>query len=341
MVVIVMKENYAYIDYLKLFFCFCVVGIHSEIFYNFDNIIDYTVFHAIFRCAVPFFFIVTGFFFGIKIYKANSLKEKNQIINKYLKRLIIPYLFWLIIGSIKVYLMLDGSVIIRLVKLLRLAILNPWTALWYIWVVILFLVIYKILLNITKDKINIRKLITISYALYIFALLCNNYYFLIENTYIQDLIDLYMKVFITPRNIIFLNIFMLTGMYFAKYKNVIKNIKINRIVIVSTLSFVVLILETLLLKDKSFVDDSSLYISFLVFIPSLFILMLKFKSNKDTTLIRNLSTGIYFMHCITLTLLRFVIFNNYLLFISAIIIDIVILLLLYKINNKYINYLIK
>ncbi|MBR1416419.1 MAG: acyltransferase [Bacilli bacterium] len=337
-----MKENYAYIDYLKLFLCFCVVGIHAEIFYNFDNIIDYTIFHAIFRIAVPFFFLCSGFFLGLKLYKTNDIKEKNNIINKYLKRLLVPYIFWMIIGSFKVFSLLEGSFIIKIFKLVRVAIFNPWTALWYVWAIIVFLLIYKVLLNVFKDKLNLNKLIIVSIFLYLFALLCNNYYFVVINTPLKSIIDLYMKIFITPRNALFVApIFILMGFKIAKDGYLFKRISKKKSLIATLILFILLIVETILIKDLNFNDDRSLYILFILFIPSLFILFTKFKSQKDTKVIRNLSTGIYFMHCSSLNILRYFIYNNYLLYFINIALDILVLLILYKINNKYINKLIK
>lgn len=334
-----MKENYAYIDYLKLFFCICVIGIHAQIFYNFDNTFDYVLFHSVFRSAVPFFFVASTFFLALKL-KDKNLKDKNKIINRYLIRLTIPYIFWMIVSSFKVISMLEGSILVRLIKLIRVALFNPWSALWYIWALIIFLIIYKILINIFKDKFNINVLLIISLVLYLVALLCNNYYFLIENTFMNKIINTYMNIFITPRNGILISIFMVLGLKLGDIKDKI-NISKNKLIISSIILFIILIIETLLIRYKSFLDDRSLYITFIIFIPVLFMLFIKFKSNRNTTLIRNLSTGLYFMHCPTLMLLKLFLVNEYALFFSAIVIDTIILLVLYKINNKYINYVIK
>lgn len=333
-----MKENYAYIDYLKFFFCICVIGIHAQIFYNFNNTFDYVVFHSVFRSAVPFFFVASTFFLGLKL-KNKSLDDKNIIINKYLIRLIIPYIFWMVVSSIKVISMLDGGLLVKIIKLIRVALFNPWSALWYIWALIVFLIIYKVLINIFKDKFNINVLLVISLVLYLIALLCNNYYFLIENTFMNKIINTYMNIFITPRNGILISIFMVLGLKLSDIKDKFNNK--NKLIISSIILFIILVIETLLIRNNSFLDDRSLYITFIIFIPILFILFTKFKSNKNTTLIRNLSTGLYFMHCPTLMLLKLFLVNEYALFISAIVIDTIILLVLYKINNKYINYVIK
>ena len=333
-----MKENYDYIYYLKFFFCICVIGIHAQIFYNFNNTFDYVVFHSVFRSAVPFFFVASTFFLGLKL-KNKSLDDKNIIINKYLIRLIIPYIFWMVVSSIKVISMLDGGLLVKIIKLIRVALFNPWSALWYIWALIVFLIIYKVLINIFKDKFNINVLLVISLVLYLIALLCNNYYFLIENTFMNKIINTYMNIFITPRNGILISIFMVLGLKLSDIKDKFNNK--NKLIISSIILFIILVIETLLIRNNSFLDDRSLYITFIIFIPILFILFTKFKSNKNTTLIRNLSTGLYFMHCPTLMLLKLFLVNEYALFISAIVIDTIILLVLYKINNKYINYVIK
>ena len=333
-----MKENYAYIDYLKLFFCICVIGIHAQIFYNFDNTFDYVLFHSVFRSAVPFFFVASTFFLGLKL-KNKDLKDKNKIINKYLIRLIIPYIFWMVVSSFKVISMLEGSILTKIIKLIRVALFNPWSALWYIWALIVFLIIYKILINVFKDKFNINVLLIISLVLYLIALLCNNYYFLIENTFMNKIINTYMNIFITPRNGVLISIFMVLGLKLSDIKDMFNNK--NKLIISSIILFIILVIETLLIRNNSFLDDRSLYITFIAFIPVLFILFTKFKSNKNTTLIRNLSTGLYFMHCPTLMLLKLFLVNEYILFISVIAIDTIILLVLYKINNKYINYVIK
>ena len=336
-----MKKNYICIDYLKLFFCFCVVAIHSEIFFNFDNNFDFLIYHGLFRQAVPFFFVATGFFLGIKLFKLNDLNEKNKVINKYIKRLLVPYIFWLLVSSYGVFIKFDGSLIIRILKFFRMVLLSPWSALWYIWATIIFLLIYKLLINVTKDKLNHKVLLIISLVLYVFALLCNNYYFVIENTFIGKIVDLYLKVFVTARNGVFVSLFLVIGLLFAKYQNKINNISRKKIGILTFISLVLLFIEVYLTKNCNFMDDRSLYISFIFYIPLLFMLASSYTSNKDSSMCRNLSTGIYFTHCVTIHYLKFILTNNYIIYIATIAIDIVILLILYKINNKYINKVIK
>lgn len=82
---------YFLIDVLKLFFCICIIGIHTEIFSNINADLNWYVVHCVFRIAVPFFFAVAGFFYGSKIMKN---KDKIfEITKSYLTRLFIPFLF--------------------------------------------------------------------------------------------------------------------------------------------------------------------------------------------------------------------------------------------------------
>lgn len=71
-----MKESYKYVDALKLFFAVGVVIQHSVIPYIPNG--NYMFFDVcIIRLSIPFFFVSSGFFFGVKIY--NSGKSVKSI----------------------------------------------------------------------------------------------------------------------------------------------------------------------------------------------------------------------------------------------------------------------
>lgn len=56
------KVEYDIVDYFKFFFAICIVGIHANIF------ADSLVYPLVFRIAVPYFFVSSGFFFGKKLW---------------------------------------------------------------------------------------------------------------------------------------------------------------------------------------------------------------------------------------------------------------------------------
>ena len=60
------KKNYNFIDILKFLFMLCVIAIHCHIELIFGRA-GWYILHCIFRLAVPFFFIASGFFFAAKL----------------------------------------------------------------------------------------------------------------------------------------------------------------------------------------------------------------------------------------------------------------------------------
>ena len=86
---------------------------------------------------------------------------------------------------------------------------------------------------------------------------------------------------------------------------------------------------------------------FLIVIPSLTLLLLQFNTKFKTNKLRNYSTGIFFMHsfiCYLLNMiLKFININisSKLFFVIVLFIVLITLTILYKVNNKYINKVIK
>ena len=70
------KENHT-IDFLKLFFALCIVGIHTDLVKIFPS--EHTqwyVMQVVFRMGVPFFFVVSGYFLGRKLWNCTDRKEQ-------------------------------------------------------------------------------------------------------------------------------------------------------------------------------------------------------------------------------------------------------------------------
>ena len=329
-------KNYTLIDYAKLFFAVCIVVIHTDVFLS-TRLSSWMILHGISRLAVPFFFITSGFFFGKKLLKSKNIK---QDLVKYCKRLFVPFCFWLILDYYHLYSIVNGTGNLFL-KTIQYLIFCPSGARSYVLALLVSVPIVTFFYK--KDKLKLLWFISI--FLYFFALLCNSYYFLIDSTPFKIVIDKYMEIAITGRNGIFFALFFVTsGVIISKYENKI-NFKINNILL--PIFYLIFIVEILLIKGSSYLDDHSLFISFLFLIPSLLIFTLQFISKKDTTKIRNYSTGIYFSHrfiliCLTLILLLFnITLSNIIIFFIVIVIDVLLLTVLYKIDNRWINKVIK
>ena len=82
------RENGKKIDVLKLALAILVVGIHT-------TKVGF-VLRPIFRISVPTFFIISAYLFFCKQTTLTSLVERKQALMKYVKRILILYLFWFV-----------------------------------------------------------------------------------------------------------------------------------------------------------------------------------------------------------------------------------------------------
>ena len=159
------KANYVWIDIIKLICAIFIVGIHTVLLNNQENTIQWYVMHILFRFAVPFFFISSGFLFGKK-YVTNPEALKENSINQ-IKRLLIPFIFWMLVSLPYEIMTIRGrNAFIILIKIIKDAIFYPWGALWFLLAVIESIIIEYFFLK--KNKLNLAVLLSI--FLYIFGL---------------------------------------------------------------------------------------------------------------------------------------------------------------------------
>lgn len=328
-------KNYYYIDILKLFFSICVVAIHTKLFLDVNETIYWYSLHCIWRLAVPFFFITSGYFFSQKIHRS---QKKQEMVKQTIKRLSIMLLFWLLvslplqINSLLSQQLTPSQIVIFL---LRGVLFYPWGALWYVHALLIaFLLIYPFL----KQNKFICPLI-IGFCLYLFAILSNTYYFLIQGTWFQNVVDNYLQFFISSRNGLFLGFFYVAIGNFLTKKN---EPSLSKTRLLLLLGMLVLILEAILIRNKVYVDDHSLFFSLPILASTLFISAKSKNCNKNSKKIRNLSIGIYVLHRPVLGYLSwfFTISSSIKCFLLVLTISIFLSYFLQKLDNKYINKII-
>lgn len=192
------KNKYEMIDILKFIFAIFVVGIHTHIMSNPENTYQWYILHIFFRMAVPFFFISSGFLFGKKYIKnKENLKEISKM---QIKRLLIPFIFWMLVSLPYVIITTTGNNIFEIIlKILKDVIFYPWDALWFILALIVAIGLEYFFLK--KKKIKLA--LSIGIILYCICLLGNSYYFLLEGTPLQNIMDGYIQIFETTRNGLF------------------------------------------------------------------------------------------------------------------------------------------
>lgn len=272
----------------------------------------------------------------------NNLKE---ICLKQIKRLFIPFAFWMLISLPYKIVTTNGDNSLRiLIEIIKNVIFYPWGALWFVLAVIVAIVMEYIFLKNGKLKYAI----ILSIFLLGIALLGNSYYFLLEGTPLKNLMDLYIKIAISTRNGIFVGFPIFTvGVYMAQKEKFISKMRISKLYILMLLTLFIQICEVTFIRDKNYIDDHSLFFSTIFVVSTLLALCIKYKDLKvkklNTKLLRNLSTGIYFMHS---PIIRYGWLLNsnigqWEMFFATIIISISLCLVLYKIDNKNVNCFIK
>ena len=179
-------------------------------------------------------------------------------------------------------------------KVLQSIFFYPWGALWYIQAVIISILLLLPFIKCKKEE----WVLPIGLVLYSFCLIANRYYFLIQNTFIQKIVDSYLHIFVSARNGIFVGfLFVGIGLLLRKYFHNILKIK-KYIIPMLLFALVLYIGEIYLVKDYSGVDDNAFYIIHVIYIPILFAFSAVhgYKISIDTKLFRKMSTSIYLLH---------------------------------------------
>lgn len=84
------------IDVMKTFFAICVVAIHTHPYSNYNST-PYSITRfcdILLLCAVPFFFITTGYFMGKKLQSPLSDEKNKKVLEYCLKKYLKLYLIW-------------------------------------------------------------------------------------------------------------------------------------------------------------------------------------------------------------------------------------------------------
>ena len=295
-----LTDTYKCVDVMKLIFCMCVIGIHTNVLKMLPDIPAYFILKGVLRLAVPYFFVASGFFLGKRIYATGDISNS---IKTYIVRLLKPYIVFETISLLQnAFLMFRAGKTVR--SILRFTVKSllfyPQGSLWFIWAsIIAACLIFPFL---KRNWLNFA--MTIGLLLYTFAIICNNYYFVICGTWMESIVKIYLQYFISPRNGIFTGfIFIVLGLQcerFYRYKLQFFNKRMWLYMLTIVMYFVYLC-EIAFVWYWSYdtVDDGSLYILHILFIPCLFFLTLYIPIHitaKSAVLCRNLSTGMYFLH---------------------------------------------
>lgn len=286
-----MKKSYDVIDFMKLIFAFFVVAIHTELLHGLNPVAKWAITSLFFRIAVPFFMIVSGFFLGIKIRKTGF-----QCIKQYRKKLYPVFFFYCTISTVLNAVVLyhnSYNLLETIIKSIQNYVFYPKGAMWFI----LALIVSSFILEyVLRSKVDMRIVLFVSFVLYLFALICNNYYFCIGKTFLSKPVLMYLQICVSARNGVFLFIYMLIGYLISSDQ--LRNTTHKKTVIFTFFaSFILLVCEVSFLYDKPSLDDRSLFLSALAVVPSMILTFSYLQTTiKNHLAIRNISTVVYYTH---------------------------------------------
>lgn len=295
------RETLAGIDIAKLFFAFCIIGLHTGVFLNFSH--GYYLHTMVFRLGVPFFFFCSGYFVSKKMLSSSNRK---YVFFSTIKKLLVVYLLWnLIYVPIGLYRSSSLTPIALLSELYNVLLLRSHTVMWFVG----SLIISLILLFHIQER-YLKWTIFSACVLYIIGLLFNTYRFVLFDTRFEPLILWLTSTFGSNSNAWFCG-FLFTGLGYwiaqtepSFLKNTTKQAVINLLLLL--LGGLLLTIEVYVVRRHlDVVTNYEYYLSHILIIPALFLLIKRIPIAIPTTVIRKLSSYIYYSHMLVIIALLY------------------------------------
>lgn len=327
------EENYDFVDFSKFIFSIFIIALHTQFLKSFDEHVNFFLSSLFFRLAVPYFFMISGFLFYNKLKSLNGEKRKPYLV-KYIKRLSLIYLVWSLINAI--FNMFTDLVNNRLginsfLNYLKNIIFLRDGVLWYIQILIVGIII----LYLCDTKSRLKILFITSIVLYLISVLSGTYNVFISNEIVKltlEKMNLYL----------FRGLIFIYAGAFISIRN--KDVDIFSCTKFASFYFLCLIYEIFLFinKDINTINNVSGYFLSLPFITYYLVLIsLNIKITfKHSMLFRKMSMLNYFLHSMIYPIIsqifKVISFsdNNFILFISTVIISIVISFSIIKLSNE-------
>lgn len=279
--------NYGMLSVVKLIAAILVVMIHTMAFSSLSEDLWVATSLGICRVAVPFFFIISGYFF----YNLKDNSERMKRIKKYTIFYCKAVLFEVVISIVYLIYIIKDIPFLTLIK--GLLFIGVTGSLWYVSSMIIGLLFITPFLK----KSCYKSLVIISIIFFAFGLAGDSYYGIFSNTIIGTATDIYRNIFIMMQVGVTASVpFLTLGILVNKFNILEKIKKPEAWIIVGSL---LLLIETFILYKKEIALDYNLYISLLILAPALFIWTMNSKkkvSERISILCRKLSILVYIVH---------------------------------------------
>lgn len=283
-------ERNQMIDLFKFIFSIFVICVHAQLFKDTIPIAYYTLTMGICRIAVPFFFVVSGYYFYQRLQQKRSVKEY------FVKLLKIFFCFEFIeIIIFTPFLFPYYHFFEYLWKILSTGLSGTY---WYL----ISLIISLLIMTPLWKKKNIIPFFIVGFFLYLLCMTNDSYSQLFVGTQIQKISILHTKIWTWSQAGLCSSLFYLSlGAMIYQYQPQIKHTKI-----ILLIALIYLLGESYILQSHQATDGNS-YFSLIVLAPMLVVYCLKYpKCHFSTRRLGQMSLYIYMIHPIVLNCLNFI-----------------------------------
>ena len=210
------------VDLFKFLFSFAVVAIHAHLLDGQEGSIV-SALRIVENLAVPFFFIVSGFFLGKKISEGNEFEVYKHYICRFLKMYMIWCFVYLPINiyyELIVYKFTLGFTVFDLIRGWLLVGENPYS--WPLWYLLASAVAVLLIYIFRKLKFSFSIILLCSLVLFIIGYCYTTYHDALYNLnpFSHNIMMLYDKSFRTTRNGFFEGLaYIMLGLFLAKYNS--------------------------------------------------------------------------------------------------------------------------
>ncbi len=288
------KKAYTGIDFFRIIAAVLVIANHTSPLRDFTESGNFVLSNILARLAVPFFFMTSGFFM------IRDVERSNAKLTSFVKKTALIYgAAILICLPLQIY-KGDFSVRPLLPSILKDLFFNGTLYhLWYLPASIIGALIAWYLVR----KFGFRVSLTVTLPLYLFGLLGNSYYGIVEKVpFLKNLFDEIFAVMDTTRNgLFFAPLFIVLGGYMYSIRHRI----VNRIpaLIGFSVSIAAMIAEGLILHNTHFQRLDSMYLLLPAVMFFLFAFLMSFRGGRIKAA-RDMSLAIYIIHPVLIVAVR-------------------------------------
>lgn len=216
------SENYNILDLTKFVFAFAVIAIHTHLLDGLEgNFV--AALRIVENLAVPFFFIVSGFFLGGKISVVNEFEVYKHYICRFLKMYMIWCFVYLPINiyyELIVYKFSLGFTVFDLIRGWLLVGENPYS--WPLWYLLASAVAVLLIYIFRKFKCRFPIILLCSLVLFVIGYCYTTYHDVLYNLnpFLHNIMLLYDKTFRTTRNGFFEGLtYIILGLLLARWNS--------------------------------------------------------------------------------------------------------------------------